>query len=672
MNKKLLAIPAAAVLLGGVIGAGLWLGRPGTPAPAAPAASAAPAGPTAETVQAASASEETPAEPRDYIITLEGDKITAPDALVNGSSVTITKGGSYRVSGTLEDGQIIVDADKEDDVRIVLDGADLTCATSAPIYVKQAGNTYLYLEEGTENTVTDGTEYVLAPGEDEPDAAIFAKDDLFIRGEGALTVNGMYDMAIHGKDDVRIQSGTLTLTAPGDGIKGKDSVEIRGGDLTITAGGDGIQTNNTAERGDLLISGGTITLAAALDGIKSEHSLFIEGGTLQVTAGEDGLKAHNTIGGSELAISGGEITVDAQQDGIQAEGDLSVTGGHLEITTRGGADEAPEHAGDFFGGPPGWFNDVSEESDETVSAKGLKSAYDITISGGHISVDSYDDAIHADGSVTISGEAGISVRAGDDGIHANETLSIQGGSVMVNQSYEGLEALFIDISGGDVYVRAADDGMNANGDELFGPGFGAMNGEADTLETANTYLHITGGHVIVNSDGDGLDSNGLLLIEGGETYVSGPSSSMNGSLDSGTSALINGGTALAFGVSGMDETFGASSAQASIRCVFNTSLAGDSPITLTDSQGKVLVEFQIDAPDKRFNSVVVSCPELTVGETYTLTCGEETVEIQQTDLSTAVRQTAAGSPETSASYGFGGFGGGPGGFGGPPGGPPGF
>ena len=499
-----------------------------------------------------------------------------------------------------------------------------------------------------------------AEGEDEPDAAIFSKDDLAIEGEGSLAVRGNYDMGIHGKDSLFLNAN-VTVDAVGDGVKGKDAVYLADCELTVTAGGDGIQSNNDAEGGDIFIQSGQITVEAQRDGIKAEHSVEITGGAISVTAQEDGLKANNTIGGGQILIEDGEVTIDAQQDGIQSDGDLTITGGTIGISTLGGAANAPEHQGDFFRGPPGWFNDTTAE-DETASAKGIKCVYDMAISGGRILIDAYDDALHSDGTVTISGDAEIMIASGDDGMHANDHLTIESGTVNITQSYEGIEAVFIDILGGDIYMKTSDDGMNANGEEMFGP-FGSPNA-TDSLEDAICYLHIAGGHLIVNAAGDGLDSNGYLFVEGGETYVSGPSNSMNGSLDYGSTAQINGGTLMAFGASGMDETFGYSSTQPAIKCTFNTSFTGDSPLALTDSQGNTLVEFQIDEPDKKYNSVVVSCPELTVGETYTLTCGEETVEIELTDLITTVRQTAAGSPETYAySRGFG-PGGGP-----PPGGP---
>ena len=240
-HKRIIALAGASALLLGLL-AGCGGGDSASaPAEAASASEAAEASSPAQEVQDNAPAEAGPASAGEYAVTLEGDKITCNDGKVSGSTVTLTKAGTYRISGSLSDGQIIVEAGKEDDVVLILDGADITCSTGAPIAVMQAGNASIELAEGTENTVTDGANYVFPdPATDEPDAAIFSKDDLIISGGGKLTVTGNYDMAIHSKDDLDILEGTLVVTSVGDGLKGKDSVTIQGGDVTITAGADGI------------------------------------------------------------------------------------------------------------------------------------------------------------------------------------------------------------------------------------------------------------------------------------------------------------------------------------------------------------------------------------------------------------------------------------------------
>jgi len=88
-------------------------------------------------------------------IKLEGDSITfeGSGATVNGNIVTITSAGLYSISGTLNDGQIIVDTQDAETVALVLNGADITYSTSAPIYVSNAEKTVITLADGTENYV---------------------------------------------------------------------------------------------------------------------------------------------------------------------------------------------------------------------------------------------------------------------------------------------------------------------------------------------------------------------------------------------------------------------------------------------------------------------------------------------------------------------------------------
>lgn len=629
----------------------------------------------AETAAVESALEESSAGPEEVSITeitLNGDNVSieGSGAKADGSVVTITQAGKYQLRGTLTDGQIIVDADKEDEVCLLLSGVDITCTSSAPIYVKQAKEAGLELDHGTENTITDTANYVFAQGEDEPDAAIFSKDDLVLCGAGSLTVNGNYNMAVHSKDTLTVDhSGTYNLSAVGDGIKGKDEVVIQDGTINIDAGEDGIQANNDkdADMGNVLIEGGNLNITAGKHGVKAESALVVGGeANVAIQAQEDGLHATGQIMLGMGEMEDGYVpendfalTIDAQQDGVQAGGALNVSGGTIGITTAGGAANAPEHTERF--GFPGWF-DTTDTQEDAASAKGFKSDGDITISGGTVSLDSMDDAIHCGGKLTVSDSAELTIATGDDALHSDDTLTISGGKIHITQSYEGLEAVFIEISGGETTLVASDDGLNAAGGKdadtdfpfMGPPGFG---GAAETLEDATYYVHITGGILNVDAGGDGLDSNGALFVDGGEVYVSGPSDSMNGGLDYTTTGQVNGGTVVVAGASGMAQNFDSSSTQASLMYTFSTNIEAGSQVTLTDSAGTALVDTTMA---KGFNNVVISLPALIVGETYTLTCGTETVEVTLTDTITS-----------QGSGGFGmGPGGGPGGPGGGPGGPP--
>ena len=222
-------------------------------------------------------------------IKLEGDSITfeGSGATVSGNILTITSAGAYSISGTLNDGQVIVDTEDKEKVELVLNGADITCSTSAPIYVSNAEKTVMTLADGTENHVTDGTSYVFEDAEDEPNAAVFSKDDLTINGKGSLTVNANYNNGIASKDDLKITGGSITVNAVNDGIKGRDSIAVKDGTITINAGGDGMQANNDedAEKGYVVIEGGTLDITAGLDGIQAETSLLVSGGGIAITSG---------------------------------------------------------------------------------------------------------------------------------------------------------------------------------------------------------------------------------------------------------------------------------------------------------------------------------------------------------------------------------------------------
>jgi hypothetical protein len=549
-------------------------------------------------------------------ITLNGDSVSISGGGVKAdeNTITITQSGTYTVSGTLSDGQILIDGDKTTQVTLILSGIDLSYSQGAPIYVKKADAVNIVLQG--DNTVTDTENYVFETGEDEPDSAIYSKADLIFSGDGSLTVNGNYDKAIRSKDGIQFLGGSYTLSSVGDGIKGKDYVAIQSGSFQITAGGDGIQSNST-----------------------DEGSILITGGTFQI---------------------------DAQNDGIQSEGTLEISGGDFDIVTGDGAENAPEHTSDQgFGG---WFDSFSSSTEETTeSAKGLKSGGDMTISGGTFNLDCLDDALHCGGILTIEEGTDLTIATGDDGIHADDTLSISGGTINITKSYEGLEAVFIEISGGETSLVASDDGLNAAGGSSADTDFGFMGfgdeGTAETLEEASYYIYMTGGTLNVDAAGDGLDSNGALFVTGGTIHVSGPEDSMNGALDYTTTGQITGGTLIACGASGMAQNFDTSSTQCSLMYTLSQTLEAGTTVTLSDGDGNVLLE---DTMEKSFNSVVISTPELTVGETYTLTCGDTSVEIELTDTITS--SGASGFGGMGGGFGGGDMGGGPGGMGGDMGG----
>lgn len=507
-------------------------------------------------------------------ITLEGDSASCPSdsVQISDGTVTITEEGIYVLSGTLSDGMIVVDAGEEDKVQLVLDGASVTNSSNAAIYVRQADKVFVTLAEGSSNSLESDS--YTSIDDNNIDACIFSKCDLTVNGAGSLTVSAVQGHGIVSKDDLRITGGELTVTAAAHGICGKDSVRIADGTITVNAGKDAIHSENDddAQKGNVYLAGGVYTL----------------------TAGGDGISA-----GSTLQIS---------------DGDFSITTGQ---------------------GSAGTGTSLTEDGD-TASTKGLKAGTELIVDGGEFVIDSEDDAIHSNGSVTVNGGT-LQLASGDDGIHADETAQITGGSLTIALCYEGIEGKQVVISGGNITLYATDDGLNAAGGESFG-GFGGA-GSSDSS------IVISGGVINVVADGDGIDSNGDFTMTGGEVYVSGPSNNANGALDYDGTGCITGGKLVAVGASGMAMNFGDTSTQGSILLTTASCQAG-AQIVLKAADGTTLLSY---TAQKAFDSVVLSCPELTLGETYVVCVDGEETEVTLDSL--------------IYGNGFGGMGA-PGGFGG--------
>lgn len=274
------------------------------------------------------------------------------------------------------------------------------------------------------------------------------------------------------------------------------------------------------------------------DGIKGKDSLSIEGGILEITAADDGITARDYA-----VIRGGEISITAQNDGIKTTNDsdsslgyIAISDGKLEI--KAGGDEANSEIS-VSNSPFDW----DKRSDNQTSKKGIKAVGNIQIDGGEINILSADDSIHSNASVTVGGGK-LTLSSCDDGIHADENLTISDGEVTVSKSYEGLEGKNIDISGGVINVKSADDGLNAAGGDN-GAYFGF------TEDKGDYYISISGGEITVDASGDGIDSNGTVAMSGGVVTVFGPTGSGNGALDYDKSFAVSGGTLIALGARGM-------------------------------------------------------------------------------------------------------------------------
>lgn len=541
-------------------------------------------------------------------VTLSDDGITGETdgVVIKGQTVTITAEGTYIFSGTLSEGQIVVDADNAK-VQIVFDNVDNTCASSAAVYVKSAEKVFVTLAEGSQNTLRNTDEYV-AIDDNNIDAVIFAKSDLTLNGTGSLTIISAEGHGIVSKDDLKITGGTYDITAAGHALSEKDSVRIADGTFILTAEKDGIHAENAddEETGYIYIADGDFTITSDGDGMDASNIVQIEDGTFDITAGGGAANSQKT---HESDMPGGGMSQNIERpDG-----------------------ESMPRMGEK---PDGENMPQDTTTDESgTSTKGIKAGGGMYLNGGTYQIDSADDSIHSNANITIA-DGTYTLATGDDGVHADDALTVNGGTITVTESYEGLEGLTVTINDGTIDITARDDGVNAAGGTdqsgfgTFGDHFKGMDSADDeTEETTDNemWMELNGGYIHILTGGDGVDSNGDLTINGGEIYIDGPSDNGNSAIDYGdrSSAYVNGGTLVAIGSSGMAEGMSDSSKQEVLMVKLGEQMeAGD--VELTDNEGNVIVSY---TALKSYDCVIISTAEVESGATYTLTTSGTTTEV---------------------------------------------
>lgn len=523
----------------------------------------------------------------------------------------IKNAGVYEISGSLSDGSIYVNADNESEVHLILNGVSVHNETGAALYCKKASKVTVTLAEGSENSLSDGGAYVLAEGEDEPDATLYAKHDLVLNGTGSLLVESVFTDGIKGKDSLYILEGTYSVTAADDGIVGRDLLYVSGGNITVTSAGDALKSSNDTD------------------------------GTL-----------------GNILIDNGAFSLASQKDGIQAENTVTINGGSFTIQSGGGSANATGKKDDMgFGGGRGMWGDWqtgNQTTEDTESAKGIKANNGVTIAGGTFSLDCQDDGVHSNQDVLIAGGV-FEISTGDDGMHADNRLTLENGCrVNVTKSYEGLEAMYIDVNGGEISVTASDDGLNAAGG-ADGSGFG-FGGQGGGFGAGEGEITVNGGTLTVNGSGDGIDSNGNVTINGGSILVFGPTSGGNGVLDFGSNFVINGGSLFAIGGSDMAQTPSASSAQYSLAAVTASYAEAGSTVEIA-VDGETVFSVKVT---KRANYIIASSGKFGKEKEVTiLVNGKEVVSGALTDIVTGFGITPGqgfgGGMNGNRGDGFDGF-----------------
>ncbi|MCR4709532.1 MAG: carbohydrate-binding domain-containing protein [Clostridiales bacterium] len=471
-------------------------------------------------------------------------------------------------------------------------------------------------EETTETTAADDmfTERDLAGTYDEAEAKnITLADGNSSTDASGVTISG--DTVTITEDGVYVLSGTLT-----DGqiqVEADDSAKVQ---LVLKS----VSITNDSSAAIYVKSADKVFITLA-EG--SENTLAVTGDYVQT---DDNSVDAAIFSKDDLTINGsGALTVKAAYGhGVVSKDDLKITGGNITVE---------------------------------AAKKALSGNDSVRIADGDIKLISGTDSIHAEdsdkdiGLVYISG-GNIEIESGDDGIHAHKDLIIDGGTITIKKSVEGLEGNTVTINDGTIDVTSSDDGINAAGDSISG-------NKNDMMATDDScVITINGGYVHVDAEGDGIDSNGNIEINGGETYVEGPTNSGNGSIDTGGSgqAVINGGYFIATGSSGMAVNFSSESKQCAIMVNVNQTTG---TAELKDSEGNVLISSDTK---KQYSNVLVSTPEIKNGETYVISAGGNE---QSVTMNGTIYGEAGGMQGGPGNFGQGG---GPGNFGqggGPSGGP---
>ena len=452
--------------------------------------------------------------------------VSGSGAKADGSTITITEEGVYVVSGTLEDGQIIVDASDSDKVQIVLDGVHINCETNAAIYVREADKVFITLAENSSNALGGGNEYTQID-DNTVDGVIFSKSNLVCNGTGSLTIEADYKHGIVSKDDLVITGGTYKIAAADNGITAKNQIKILDGSFDIDAANSAVKAKNAdnAELGNIYIAGGIFTIEAEQDGFHATGSIVVDDGTITVNSGDDGFHAE-----LDTIIRGGTILVEKSNEGLEGKR--------------------------------------------------------VVVNGGDITINASDDGINAASS---NDDSSAVVNSGDDGSISGAADGKEpsqmppdtenGSDRQPSQDFDPENAPSDGNAPQDFDPGNAPSDGDAPQMMQGGPGGGG---------NSELYIKIAGGTLTVSADGDGLDSNGGLLVTGGTTIVYGPTSDGDSALDYDGSAIVTGGTLAAIGSAGMVESFDEASTQPVVTYYCTETKSADTIITLTDSDGSAL------------------------------------------------------------------------------------
>lgn len=509
----------------------------------------------------------------------DGSSCDNTSVAIDGQTITITEEGTYLLSGSLSNGSVVVATDENVKVRLIFNGVVINNDSSAAIYVQSADKVFITLVPDSENMLSNGGTYETVD-DNNIDSVIFSKSDLTLNGSGSLTVTAEAGHGIVSKDDLVITGGTYAITAASQGLSGKDSIRILDGDFAITSGKDALHSENedNAEKGFVYIAGGNFNLTASVDGISASGNMTLLDGTYTMTTG----------GGSENGNDhqeGGPGGQGEPGDDMDNPGDDMMTSGKRPKESRGEMSDNDQmmSPSDNSQDDTSADNRPTSSSDNQQPSGQMMEQPDKSDEETETEETTSTKGIKAKGNLIISGGT-YTINAADDGIHSNSNITINGGTLA---------------------IASGDDGVHADGQVIVNDG---------TIAISESY--------------EGIDANGILTVSGGETYVSGPTGDGTGALDYETDAVITGGILVAAGSSGMAVNFGNNSTQGSVLVNMDRQEAG-TDIVLTDASGTELINWQ---DSKKYTSVVISCPGIAQGESYTLKAGTSKTTVTMDSL----------------------------------------
>ena len=621
---------------------------------------------------------ETLTDPEENAVAVTGDfLITDADGnavLPSGNVYTVTAAGEYTLSGALENGQIVVNAGDDDEVKLIMNGASVACDTAAPILFVNAGEAHVNAAEGTYNTVTDNRASIEETEEENYDAAIYAACDLKLTGKGTLTVTSAAGNGVKSKDDVKIKNVTLKVTAAENALKGNDSAEIESGNIVlISTAADGIKTSNTDvsakgnQRGTVTVTGGSVDIYAACDGIDAAYNV-------EIGSGENGAPNVNIFTASyansgEAPDTGSELYLvvptaaysekydyyayfyNTDDDGVWRQftyetmvysGRSAAYYGLLTKSPAGYANIAfyVVAAGQT---PDGYTFEACTEGEtlntamnaylfSSVSGKSVSGDWvQLTSGSGNSNKTAFSSkGIKAANEINIS-DGTVNVSAMDDGLHANAgealengaaglgNINVTGGKITVISADDGMHAdAALSIGGGEITITQAHEGLEANVIDISG-GKTYVYGDDDGLNACKGSLtpliNITGGYLDVTTpsgDTDAIDSNGNFSMSGGFVLVKGGSSQggMAGSVDTDGIVTVTGGSIVALGGVCTTPANGSVCTYISSGTAFS---AGE--YELKDASGNTILSFSLSSS---YSSVWIASESIVTNGKYTL------------------------------------------------------